>query len=52
MSQIPYIILNGEEIRLDNVEFLNIDEDISARDHVTFEYEGARHKSYVKTKPN
>ncbi len=51
MSQIPYIILNGEEIRLDNVECLNIEEDIHGRDLVTFEYEGERHQSYVITKP-
>ena len=49
-SQIPYVTLNGELIRLDNVEFLNIEEDISGRDLVTFEYEGETHQSYVITR--
>jgi|TARA_R110002051_G_scaffold131160_3_gene205049 hypothetical protein len=48
---IPYVMLNGEEIRLDNVEFLNIEEDISGRDLVTFKHEGETHQSYVITRP-
>ena len=48
---IPYVMLNGEEIRLDNVEFLNIEEDISGRDLVTFKHDGETHESYVINKP-
>jgi predicted thioredoxin/glutaredoxin len=49
--QIPYIMLDGEEIRLDNVEFLNIEEDISGRDLITFKHEGVTHQSYVVHRP-
>ena len=49
---IPYVTLDGEEVRLDNVEFLNIEEDINGRDLVTFNYEGERHQSYVIHKPH
>jgi len=48
---IPYVTLNGEEIRLDNVEFLNIEEDINGRDLVTFKHDGETHQSYVVNKP-
>ena len=48
---IPYVTLDGEEVRLDNVEFLNIEEDINGRDLVTFNYEGERHQAYVIHKP-
>ena len=49
--QIPYIMLDGEEIRLDNVEFLNIEEDISGRDLITFKHEGVTHQTYVIHRP-
>jgi hypothetical protein len=42
-----YVLVNGEEILLDDVEFLNIEEDISGRDLVTFEYNGEIKKSFV-----
>jgi hypothetical protein len=48
---IPYVTLDGEDIRLDNVEFLNIEEDFYGRDLVTFNYEGERHQSYIIHKP-
>ena len=46
-QQIPYVMLDGEEIRLDNVEFLNIEEGTDGRDLVTFKHEGETHQSYV-----
>ena len=50
--QIPYVMLDGEEIRLDNVEFLNVEEDIiSGRDLITFKHEGETHQSYVVHRP-
>jgi hypothetical protein len=45
--QIPYVMLWGEEIRLDNVEFLNTEEDTNGRDLITFKHEGETHQSYV-----
>tara|TARA_R100000005_G_C4953669_1_gene173067 strand:+ start:546 stop:716 length:171 start_codon:yes stop_codon:yes gene_type:complete len=50
--QIPYVMLDGEEIRLDNVEFLNVEEDIDGRDLITFEHEGERYQSYVILRAN
>lgn len=50
--QIPYVMLNGEEIRLDNVEFLNIEEDMNGRDLVTFKHEGETRQSYVIHRPS
>ena len=50
--QIPYVMLDGEEIRLNEVEFLNVEEDIiSGRDLITFMYEGETHQSYVVHRP-
>ena len=49
--QIPYIILDGEEIRLTEVEFLNVEEGIDGRDLITFMYEGETHQSYVVHRP-
>jgi hypothetical protein len=42
-----YVLVNGEEILLDDVEFLNIEEDVSGRDLVTFTYNGETKKSFV-----
>ncbi len=50
-QQIPYVMLDGEEIRLTEVEFLNVEEDISGRDLITFMYEGETHQSYVVHRP-
>ena len=49
--QIPYVMLDGEEIRLTEVEFLNVEEDICGRDLITFMYEGETHQSYVVHRP-
>ena len=49
--QIPYVMLDGEEIRLTEVEFLNVEEDIGGRDLSTFMYEGETHQSYVVHRP-
>jgi predicted thioredoxin/glutaredoxin len=42
-----YVMVDGEEVLLDNVEFLNIEEHISGRDLVTFIYNGEVKKSFV-----
>ena len=43
----PYVIVDGEYVHMDDVEFLNIEEDISGRDLVTFKYKGKEYQSYV-----
>lgn len=42
-----YVMVDGEEVLLDNVEFLNIEEHISGRDLVTFIYNGEIKQSFV-----
>ena len=42
-----YVYVNGEKIDMDRVEFLNIEEDASGRDLVTFNYEGKEYQSFV-----
>ena len=50
--QLPYVFVKGEEIRLDNVEFLNVEEDMNGRDLVTFKHEGETRQSYVINRPS
>lgn len=48
-----YVIVEGELLSLNNnpdIEFLNIEEDITGRDLVTFKYKGKTKKSFVITK--
>jgi len=45
-----FIIVNGEQIDTTKVEFLNIEEDISGRDLMTFVYEGKTYQSFVLIK--
>jgi hypothetical protein len=42
-----FVIVDGEEILLNNVEFLNIEEHISGKDLVTFIYNGEIKQSFV-----
>jgi hypothetical protein len=42
-----FVIVDGEEVLLNNVEFLNIEEHISGRDLVTFIYNGEIKQSFV-----
>lgn len=42
-----YVIIDGEFISTENVEFVNIEEDITGRDLMTFIYENQERKSYV-----
>lgn len=42
-----YVMVDGEEVLLDNVEFLNIEEHISGKDLITFIYNGEVKKSFV-----
>jgi hypothetical protein len=49
-EEISCVIVNGENIPVDNVEFLNIEEDIHGRDLMTFMYNGERKQSYIVKK--
>jgi len=42
-----YVMVDGEEVLLDNVEFLNIEEHISGKDLITFIYNGEVKQSFV-----
>lgn len=42
-----YVYVNGEKIDVEKVEFLNIEEDISGRDLMTFIYEGKEYQSFI-----
>jgi hypothetical protein len=49
-EQISIVMVDGEQIDTNNVEFLNIEEDVHGRDMMTFNYQGKEHKSIVLTK--
>lgn len=42
-----FVCIHGEWIALDECEFIDIQEDFSGRDLVTFEYKGEEYTSYV-----
>lgn len=46
-EEISCVIVNGEHIPVDNVEFLDISEDITGRDLMSFMYNGEKKQSYV-----
>lgn len=43
----PYVIINGEQCALDDVEFIDVEEDISGRDVYTVRKEGTTYRSFV-----
>jgi hypothetical protein len=49
-EEISCVIVNGEYISVDNVEFLDIEEDIHGRDLMSFMYNGERMQSYIVKK--
>jgi hypothetical protein len=49
-EEISCVIVNGEKIPVDNVEFVDITEDINGRDLMTFIYLGEKRQSYVVKK--
>jgi len=49
-EQKAYVSVDGEYIPTDEVTFLDIEEDISGRDLMTFEYAGTIMKSFVIVK--
>lgn len=49
-EEVSCVIVDGEKIPIDNVEFLNVEEDLYGRDLVSFIYEGKERKSLVVKK--
>jgi hypothetical protein len=45
--QTAMVTINGERIPLDDCEFLNVEEDMSGRDLVTFKYQDVEYQSFV-----
>jgi hypothetical protein len=45
-----YVYINGEAVLCDDVEFLNIEEDISGRDLMTFRYQNKTLSSFIIVK--
>jgi hypothetical protein len=45
-----YVCVEGEWIDMDIVEFLNVEEDISGRDLITFNYNDKTYSSFVINK--
>lgn len=45
-----YVYVNGEPIECEDVEFLNIEEDISGRDLMTFRFENKTLQSFIIVK--
>ena len=46
-----YVNINGREVNVSDVEFINIEEDLTCRDLMTFAFEGVIRKSYVTSHP-
>lgn len=44
---IPHVIVDGEMIPMDDVEFIDISEDISGRDLIKFKYNNEVRESFV-----
>ena len=42
-----YVIINGEKVSTDDVEVLDISEDFSGRDLLTYKYKGKTYESYI-----
>ncbi len=50
---IPHVVVQGKEIPMDDVEFLDIEEDFcTGRDIVTFNHNGKTCQSFVVIRPN
>jgi len=47
-----YVTVNGQEVNVDEVEFIDIEEDLNGRDLMTFAFEGEVRKSYVRSYPS
>jgi len=52
MNSVSHISYKGEWMPLSKVEFVNIEEDFSGRDLVTFRKDGREHQSFVTLRPS
>lgn len=43
----PYVVINGDQFALEDVEFLDVEEDISGRDLYTVRKDGVTYKSFA-----
>jgi len=50
-QMIAHVSYKGDWLPMQNVTFLNIEEDMQGKDVVTFEHQNATHKSYVTFRP-
>jgi hypothetical protein len=48
-NRINLVTVKGKQLAMDEVEFVDVEEDMSGRDLVTFKYEGQIYKSFVTT---
>lgn len=46
-EEVSCVVVEGEHIPVDNVEFINIEEDVTGKDLMTFKYNGQTKKSYI-----
>lgn len=46
-EEVSCVIVDGNKIPVDEVEFLNIEESFDGRDLMTFLYKGERRQSYI-----
>ena len=49
-KQMPCAVIDGEFVPVENLETVNIEEDISGRDLVTFKWKGQERQSFVVLK--
>lgn len=49
-KQLPCVIVDGDTVPVENLETLNIEEDISGRDLLTFNWKGEQRQSFVVLK--
>jgi len=49
-KQTPCAVIDGEFVPVENLETVNIEEDVSGRDLVTFKWKGQERQSFVVLK--
>jgi len=47
-SRQSYVVVKGEDVPVSKVKVLDIEEDFTGRDLLTFEYKGEVKQSYIK----
>ena len=49
-KRLPCVIIDGDAVPVENLEALNIEEDMSGRDLLTFNWKGEQRQSFVVLK--